>query len=119
MLRDFRLSTLREFLIEQRDARRMSNEEFAAYLGIGKTTLYRYIKDHDPDIPERDTLRKIANATGYPETTLLELTNPELAERARSRTNAQLLAEMIEGLDETQRKFVMTLVETLLRKGDE
>jgi transcriptional regulator with XRE-family HTH domain len=109
----------KDFLIQQRDMRQLNNREFARLLDISESTLYRLINDKHPELPSREVLVKIAEATSTPLSTLVELTNPEVAEHARSSANAQFLAEMIEGLDEQKRKFVMTLVETLLRQGDD
>lgn len=113
------MSVFRNWLEDERIRRGLSIPEFARFLDIGETTLRTFIREKNPQIPGRINLQKIHIATSTPLSTLMEMIDPVTAERARSRTNAQLLAEMIEGLDETQRKFVMTLVETLLRKGDE
>jgi transcriptional regulator with XRE-family HTH domain len=105
-----------KWLENQRVTRGLTVGEFARFLGIGDTTLRSFIRENEPLHPGRSTLLKIAEATHTPLSTLIDLTDPESAARARSSASAQLLAEMIESLDEDGRKLVETLVDALLRQ---
>ncbi len=111
------MTAFSEWLENQRVMRSLSVAEFSRFLGIGDTTLRSFLRKDSPRTPERKVLTKIAETTHTQLSTLIEMVEPEMAERAASRANAEFLFELMEGLTEEQREVVEALIDELLRRN--
>jgi len=111
--------TLKEFLNDQLDDRKMSVRAFGDLVGVSHEVITRF-RNSDPSdevgYPSLQTLRKLSDGTGVSLNTLIQISYPELR-RVDIDIDARLMAEEIAQLSPDDRRIVEKFIRNA-KKGE-
>lgn len=103
-------NNLREFILNEMKRRDMSARAFAEFVGVGNSTINRFVSESNNYAPSLDFLSKLSDATQTDLASLLYLSFPETASRNALSTDARILAQRIEQLPEPVRDAVKAMI---------
>jgi predicted transcriptional regulator len=107
------MTPFRDFLLEQIERRQMTKRAFAEFIEIDESSLYRFLKESDPDSPSDDTLVKIHRKTSIPLATLIELRDPGISREAHLSAHAQFLAQKYQNMSVEDRRVIDAIFDSL------
>jgi transcriptional regulator with XRE-family HTH domain len=116
--------TFGQFLREEIDKRKMSQREFADYVGAAHGVINKFLDYGAKDVgyPSVDFLLKLSKATNTDICYLMALLDPEVPRRTDASIYAMRIGEIVEALPEAQREmidnFLLSLVAKQGKKSD-
>ncbi len=114
-LENYAMTPFRDFLLGQIKNRQLTKRAFAELIDIDESSLYRFIKEQNPDRPGDDTLLKISQKLNVQLSELIELRDPGLSEVAHLSARAQLMAQEYENMSIEDRQIIDRLFDSFRR----
>lgn len=102
--------TFQDFLEDEMNRRKVSQNQFAELIGIASSTITRLMNRRNPSLPSIDLIVKLSDLTGVDAGTLLGLAFPALAERMKLSADTRLMAQRIEQAPENVQSLIKTLI---------
>lgn len=103
--------TFRDFLLDEMKQRQFdSASELARFFGVATTTVTRAMHPKNPRRPGFEFLLAISAKTGRNLVALLEIAYPDVMSKSELSPSAQLIAQQIEDLPESDRNSVRRLI---------
>ena len=103
-------TNLREFILGEMKRLEMSGREFAKFVGVGHSTINRFISEENDTDPSLDFLSKLADATQTDLAALIYLAFPGVASKTSLSPDARILAQRIEQLPEPVRDTIKAMI---------